>query len=216
MLLAFALLFLLPRGGPGMEQPQVGTGFKADYERRHVNIESDGTRTERREVFRLYRDGRGRTRLEGSMPSAGGKVLRFAWLMDIHSRRSLVLDLATGTPLATLPPGGIPEWGGNGSHGTPANTARPPDVGAGQVPASNPTEAYGVEDLGESEIESLAAHGWRTTTPTTVSEVWNARAIDQPPLLVRTRTASLERVERLFNVRLGEPDPGLFAPLDSP
>lgn len=44
--------------------------------------------------------------------------------------------------------------------------------------------------------------------------MWNAKAIDQPPLLIRRTEASLEKTERLFNIHLGDPDPALFAPLD--
>jgi hypothetical protein len=39
--------------------------------------------------------------------------------------------------------------------------------------------------------------------------------IDQPPLLVKRKEPTQEKTERLFNVRLGEPDPRLFAPLDA-
>jgi hypothetical protein len=49
-----------------------------------------------------------------------------------------------------------------------------------------------------------------------VVEVWSSPIIDQPPLLVRAVRPGEERRQRLFNIHLGEPEPALFAVLDTP
>ena len=46
-------------------------------------------------------------------------------------------------------------------------------------------------------------------------ECWTAGELVDAPLLERWRVPSgHERTTQLFAIRLGEPDPGLFAPLD--
>jgi hypothetical protein len=205
MLIGIGVLLLLPQVAQRMEHQYLG--FAADYEKVVVTIESDGRRTESRELYRLYHDTKGRTRMEGTTPSGQGEMMRFAFLTDRQKRRALVVDLATGKPLDLR--GGRPPVGS-------AAAARPKPPGTPKVPDTRP-EAQTTEDLGEAEIEGLAAHGWRTTSPSFgVSEVWQAKLIDQPPLLVKSRRPGEERTERLFNIRIGEPDPQLFAPLDAP
>lgn len=207
MLIAVGVLVLLP---------QVGSNealCKADYETHVVTIGSDGSRTESRELFRLYQDARGRTRLEGSMLTGEGTTFRFAFLTDLRNRRGVVLDLATGKRLlqeAHRPPhGGLA--GSVGQQAAAVETggrpkARTDDRGGAQIE----------EDLGEAQIEGLAARGRRYTTASSVVEAWTALSIDQPSLLVRTKEPSREETKRLFNIRIGDPDPALFAPLDAP
>ena len=198
LMIGIGVLLLLPQVGQHMEHRHVG--FEADYEK-VVVVESNGVREESRELFRLYRDARGRMRMEGSR-TAEGVTLRFAFIGDPQKGRGVVLDLATGKPL-NLRPWSPPE-GAGGVAGRPA-VGGAPEAGAQTR-----------EDLGEAQIEGLAARGWRTTTPSFVSEVWQALAIDQPPLLVKRKEPTRETTERLFNIRIGEPDPQLFAPLDAP
>ena len=183
------------------------TGYAADYEKVGVTIGSDGSRTEARELFRLYQDAKGRSRMEGSV-SGEGQTLRFAWLIDLRGWRGVIIDLDTGHTLVKGP------WP---RHDTPGGQARDPRSGRPSRRShgsKKPPEAQTVEDLGEAEIEGLAAHGWRTSTASYVVDVWNAKVIDQPPLLIRRQEASREKTERLFNITLGDPDPALFAPLD--
>jgi hypothetical protein len=73
-------------------------------------------------------------------------------------------------------------------------------------------------DLGERQIEGLRARGCRLTDDEgTVTEVWTSDVIDQPQLSSRTvRANGQEDTRRLFNIRLGEPHPALFAVLDEP
>jgi hypothetical protein len=191
-----------------MEERSVG--FEADYEKTFVTIGRDGARTETRELFRLYRNARGRTRLEGSTQAEGGVTLRFAFFTDPQTSGGVVLDLETGQSLGQQPSRPFGGFGGTSGEQTPDETggyqSRTKDLGEKQT----------VEDLGETKIEELVAHGLRITTSSYTVEVWTALTIDQPPLLVTTKESTFERVERLFNVRVGEPDPRLFEPLDSP
>ena len=163
-------------------------GFAADFETSVVSIDSKGVRQESREWFRLYRDASGRTRMEGT-----SGTLRFAFLTDPQTRRAIVIDLETGKPLESNQP--------------PKPTAMD-CVGYG---SQLETET---EDLGEAEIEGLAARGIRITTGVSTVEVWTAAEIDQPPLLVRRKEPLREETQRLFNIRAGDPDSELFAPLD--
>jgi hypothetical protein len=175
------------------------TAYQADFEKVVVAIGPDGARTESRELFRLYRDSSGRTRMEGSMP-IGGEPMRLAFIADRRGTRRAILDLATGSRL-DFPPRSRPP-------GAPAPSPKPPR-------ATPQPESPTVEDLGEAEIEGFKARGSRTTSSTFgVSEVWHALLIDQPPILVKSKGPTEERTERLFNIRVGEPDPALFAPLE--
>jgi hypothetical protein len=190
---------------------QRGVGFEADYEKTVATIGRDGARTEARELFRLYRSASGRTRLEGSTQGEG-RMVRFAFLTDPETGRAVVFDLETGQSLAQAQ---LPSRRGEGPGGIPG--PQTPDETVGSPPRRKDLgEKQTVEDLGETTIEGLEAHGLRITTPSSTVEVWTARTIDQPPILVTTKESAHERVERLFNVRVGEPDPRLFEPLDGP
>lgn len=202
MIANVSVLLLLSAVGLPMER---GVGFEADYEKTFVTIGRDGARTETRELFRLYRSGTGRTRLEGSTQGEGGTV-RFAFLTD-RTGRGVVLDLATGQSLGQHP-------SGRGSGGI--SGVETPEEAGGSPSRRKDLEKQTVEDLGETRMEGLVAHGQRITTSSYTVEVWTALTIDQPPLLVTTKESAHERVERLFNVRVGEPDPRLFEPLDAP
>ena len=214
MLIGMGVLLLLPQVGPSMERRTVA--FEADYEKLAVAIDNDGRRTESRELYRLYHDARGRTRMEGSTPAGRGEALRFAFITDLANRRCVVVDLATGNVLKRWPCG-PPDGPAVAARRKAPDTPHGPVVGSRQkVPDAPPKpEPQTVEDLGEAEIEGLRARGMRTTTPSFgVSEVWHALAIDQPPLLVKSKGPNRETTERLFNIRIGEPDPALFAPLE--
>ena len=108
-------------------------------------------------------------------------------------------------------------WRHSGDSDSSVDQQAAVDTGAPlEARTKNPGEAQTVEELGEADVEGLAARGRRITTASCVAEVWTALQIDQPPLLLRMKESARERTERLFNVRLGEPDPRLFAPLDAP
>jgi hypothetical protein len=175
-------------------------GFSADYEIRVVSVGADGSRTESRELFRLYRDTRGRMRLEGSTASGRGAPLRFAFLTDSQARHAVVVDLESGERLEP------PHW--------PLLSALP-TVGGPQAAASGVLLGQRTEDLGFGEIEGLTARGFRTTTALSVVDVWTALRIDQPPLLVRRKEPSREETQRLLNVRVGELDAELFEALEA-
>ena len=185
---------------------QRNVAFEAEYEVRVTDITEGGVRRESRELFRLYRDARGRSRLEGATVDKGRVVLRYALLTDLRRHRALLLDLATGKPVdpCHAPAGGAPPAAGLPLVGRPSAV----EVGDASEEGSK------VNDLGETQIEGLEARGLRVSTPSSTTEVWTARQIDQPPLLVRTMGPTRESTARLFNVRLIEPDPRLFSALD--
>jgi hypothetical protein len=180
--------------------------FQADYEDVVVRTAADGRREETREVQRLYKDGRGRWRYEVTRRSPSGETERYALLADYTSWRVVLVDLASGQVLdskagLSFPPFSVPGQSAAGMRTPPSGP-----TGPGVPPR--------IDDLGERSIEGIQAHGSRVTTSSEVVEIWNAAAIDQPPLLIQTHRPGEERTQRLFNVRFGEPDPALFAALD--
>ena len=74
----------------------------------------------------------------------------------------------------------------------------------------------GTSDLGQKNIEGLSATGHRVRLADgTVSEVWYTPSLpDRPILLTQTGPSGREEF-KLTNVRIGEPDPELFRPLDA-
>lgn len=126
------------------------TGYAADYERVAVTIDGDGSRTEARELFRLYQDAKGRTRMEGSI-SGQGQTLRFAWLMDLRRWHGVFIDLDSGNILKKG------SWPGPGA--AHRQVAAPPATVPTEARINSAPEPQTVEDLGEAEVEGLAARG---------------------------------------------------------
>jgi hypothetical protein len=159
-----------------------------------------------RQLWKLYRDGRGRWRQESSETLESGEQVRFALITDYKRRRFVVLDLATGQVMNQMTAAGAKAYQALGRLPTSdAVTA-----------ADAPGDAAQVEDLSEKDLEGVRVRGRRITTGTGVVEVWSSPIIDQPPLLVRAVRPGEERRQRLFNIHLGEPEPALFAVLDTP
>jgi hypothetical protein len=121
-----------------------------------------------------------------------------AFLTDVHAHKAVVLDLDTGK---RLEPDHWPRLGALPSGGGQQQTSQ---------------TSLKTEDLGEAQVEGVIARGLRTTTSSSVVEVWRALEIDEPPVLVHTREASREETRRLLNIRIRDPDRALFAALDSP
>jgi len=159
------------------------SGLAADYEKR--TVDKGG---EVRQACRIYRDARGRTRVEGTLNGVD-----FAMLSDFELGRMALVDPLTGAPIPTV------------SEPIPSPMSR------GAVAAPNPPR---VEELGERRMEGVVARGMRYILDSETVEVWTALEFDQPPVLVHVTGPGREETERLYNIRLEDPDPTLFAPLD--
>jgi len=184
--------------------------FQGDYEEIEIVKRPDGTRNEVKRFSKLFRDSRGRLRQECTITKENGEELpTVVFLIDFARGQIRLLDLKSGEQVnqATLPTSSSQIQAVLAAAGAPM---RPPGH------STAPPEAPKFEDLGEKQIEGLSARGMRTTTGDTISEIWTAAAIDQPSLLSRTLRPDREETKRLFNIKLDEPDPALFAPLDSP
>jgi len=188
-----------------MGQPHFATGLPFSAQREEVEVAhaSDGSRVERRREGALYRDRHGRTRSEFEVPRLTGGVARVALLVDPAASRMRAVDadsgeLLTGNDDQTDGAGDAPE--------RPAIEPRRPGKG---TPRS--------EDLGWRQIEGLACHGSRIRFEDGELEIWEARELGpDPPVLRRSVVDGHEYRERVFNIRLGDPDQRLFDALTGP
>ncbi len=183
--------------------------YEADFEEVVVRAQPGRTPVETRQLWKLYRDSRGRWRQETTRVLESGETVHYAALTDYRAGRFVLLDVTSGqvmdesgaaSPRAFRGLESLPTFAAPAS-----NAVTPPDA-----------VSTGIEDLGEREIEGMRAKGRRITVGNDVTEIWSSLAIDQPPLLIRTTRPGAEVTQRMFNVRLGEPPPGLFAKLDPP
>jgi hypothetical protein len=206
-LLFFFVLATSGSVGPEMQTDSPTAPYEAEFEEVVLRPLPDGGQAETRQLWKLYRDSKGRWRQESSETLDSGEKIRFALITDYKARRFIVLDLVAGQVMNEMTAAGARAY---------QRLSRLPTSDA--VPAA--TVAHGdapqVEDLGEKDLEGLRARGRRVTSATEVVEVWSSPTIDQPPLLVQTARPGEQRRQRLFNIRLGEPDAALFAVLDKP
>jgi len=183
--------------------------YEADFEEVVVRAQPGRTPAETRQLWKLYRDSRGRWRQETTRVLESGETARYAFLADYRAGRFVLLDVTSGQVMderGAASPGAF-----RGLESLPTSPA-PESNAVAQPDAVSP----GIEDLGERDIEGMRAKGRRSTVGNEVTEIWSSLVIDQPPLLVRTTRPGEEVTQRMFNVRLGEPPPGLFAKLDLP
>jgi hypothetical protein len=65
-------------------------------------------------------------------------------------------------------------------------------------------------------VENVQCRGERVTYDDGTIESWRAMngGLDEP-VVTQTNTETAQYESRLFNIRFGDPDPSLFAPLDA-
>lgn len=82
-------------------------------------------------------------------------------------------------------------------------------------PPSPQKELAKREDLGVRAIEGFRCRGTRDSFKDRTTETWEPDEVSLGrPVLTRSVTPTDEYEGRLFNIRLGEPDPAVFAPLE--
>ena len=154
-------------------------------------------RRERQEI--IYRDSRGRMRYEFVEEDPAGPV-RIGFLYERGSMRTVVIDLETGQEMRTAG-GGVPRLPSTGRL-----TGGPPEV----------VTSARREALGERTIEGLHCRGSRWHAPNgDVTESWTADALPDVPIISLATTRAGYSEYRLSDIRIGEPPPELFAPLDT-
>lgn len=173
--------------------------FEADFEEVRVLRRPDGTPMESRFRWRIYRDRRGRTRFE--LPAEGSGLL-----VDPGTGRVALLDLASGEAIHHAAP-----------EAARAPVKPPPHVpGAANWPRWPQEGPPLVVELEPVVVDGIVGRGRRLTFRDGVVETWQSAELPDPAILTRCRTGTEEYEARLFNIRLGETDPGLFAALDPP
>ena len=171
--------------------------FTADYDEVKVARRSDGAEETQRQDGRIYRDGRGRMRTE--FVDDDGSTVAMLW--DPLTGKGMAIDVSTGDRLDV-----------EAEH-TPSPRGRRPLRQPGDSERYRPVET---SSLGQKDIEGLSATGHRVRLADgTVSETWHTSSLpDRPILSLQTGPSGREEF-KLTNVRIGEPDPELFRPLDA-
>jgi len=209
----------------GLMGPTVkGAPYSADGVTETTQTLSDGTHINRQEAYTIYRDGDGRVRRE-----SGEQI----WISDPVANVSIILD----TKQQTARKLGLTSTVVNDKVRLDEHTAKlkAEARAAGPIWFSSGPMVSGVmaggvvskadaksEALGKQEMEGVEVEGTRITTVIPQGQIGN----DRPIQMVHERWESAElhvtiltkhtdpmmgdRVERLTNVRRGEPDPALF------
>ena len=204
----------------GMIGPTVkGAPYTANGVTETTQTLGDGTHINHQETYTIYRDGDGRVRRE-----SGEQV----WISDPVANVSYVLDTKEQTARRLS------------LSRTPAYTKmqvdeqaakRKAETAAGPIWFSSGGMAGGVilkggqatiEELGKQEMEGVEVDGTRTTmaipqgqigndrSMKIVHERWESAELHVTILVKHSDPMMGDRVERLTNVRRGEPDPALF------
>ncbi|HKE22879.1 MAG TPA: hypothetical protein VKB88_10850 [Bryobacteraceae bacterium] len=208
-----------------MAQPVLGAPYSATEVNESTQTLADGTTIHHENKAQVYRDGAGRTRRE-----AGNTIV----IMDPVAKMRYNINLEHKTAMA-MPMGFVKTAGGRGGVGIGIGAGDQivtyrSDTGAaisgvfvnkGEAVRKEMARANS-EDLGPQTIEGVVANGTRTTRTIDTGEIGNDRPINitserwysqQLQTMMMTRQndpRSGENTFKLTNVKLGEPDPGLF------
>jgi hypothetical protein len=196
------LILVAVASGEPVQPDRRSVAFQAELEKSQVTGDPGHPEAKSAEKWKLYRDGRGRTRNEMAEPLPTGE--RFAFIIDPSIPRVQLIEVSSGDVAGTR--GDPPFLADKGSPSAPSGGGTP-----GTVASSKPLRT---EDLGERTIEGLACRGERLIFDDGSMEVWTSPLLVDHPVLVRADRGGVHRVERLFNIRFGEPDPALFDVVD--
>jgi hypothetical protein len=228
----------LSAGMPGLEllnpEPVTGSPFSAARESHSLQVLGDGTRIERTEASRFYRDSQGRTRAETGTPGAGMVMIQdpVGGLMIILNTADKTAQkmpaprmakIATGTGAAAgaartrVEVRNVAGVGGNVMFSQGTTIAGPIAMPAGGVLPQPSTE-----DLGTQNINGVTASGSRTTLTIATGEIGNDRPIHvvgetwysgDLQMVVKSSNSDPRFGDTTFElakIDRNEPDPGLF------
>ena len=199
-----ACWFLVEVGMERYDPEPLYAPFEAEREEVRITKDPDGTRRQFTSRSKVYRDGAGRGRTEHRVPTERGGSQHLAFIVDPRTHDAVLVDVDSGEIVGELPRGsGTPVPPSPPSPG-PAN--RPPPPGKGRPV---------VENLGTKVVEGLLCRGRRFVFEDGTIEMWDTSELGPPfPVFERLVTATDEYESHLLEIRLGEPDPALFRPLD--
>jgi hypothetical protein len=207
-----------------------GQPFSADVVEETDQTLSDGNHIHRETHGKFFRDSQGRTRSETELGAFGPGSRPFVhiMIMDLVDGRFISLDpehkLATINHFGKL----MPHSGAGAANRTAAGTGL--SASAGGIPAPGHAAARierseierSKEDLGTMTIEGFTVIGTRysNTTPagtigndkpiTTISERWFSPDLKMDLVNSSDNPESGKHVQKLTNIRTGDPDPLLF------
>ncbi len=210
-----------------MAQPVLGAPFSGTEVNESTQTLADGTKIHNEHQTQIYRDGAGRTRRE-----MGNTII----IMDPVAKARYTINTehktATAMPLNFMKTqaGGRGGVGGNDqfvtysvSQGYAATSGVfVKDGQEMQVKVIKKDARANTEDLGPQTMEGVVAQGTRTTRTIEAGEIGNDRPInitserwysEQLQTIMMTKQndpRSGENIFKLTNVKLGEPDAGLF------
>jgi len=212
----------------GMMGPAVkGAPYAADGVTESTQTLGDGTHINRQETYSIYRDGEGRIRREsGDEVWISDPVASVCYVLNTKLQTARKLGLSSTVvfdKMRTLDAHKAKSKAEAGAAAGPiwfSSGAMVGGVMAGGV--TSKAEAPKSEALGKQEMEGVEVDGTRTTTVIPQGQIGNDRPLqivherwESPELHVtvlskHTDAMMGDRVERLTNVRRGEPDPALF------
>jgi hypothetical protein len=211
-----------------------GSPFSATDESHSLQVLGDGTRIERTESNRIYRDSQGRTRMERGSPGAGTVVIQdpvggFNVTLNAADKTAHKMPLPPHMGKVTAAVGGLPP-GVAGARIEIRNAVggavpAPPAAFFQSTMITKPLEGSVKpvsEDLGSQNVNGVMATGKKTTLTIPAGEIGNDR-----PILVVGETwysGDLQMVVKssnsdprfgdttfeLNNINRAEPDPTLF------
>jgi hypothetical protein len=201
-----------------------GAPYAADGITETTQTLGDGTHINRQETYSIYRDAEGRIRREsGDQVWISDPVAKVSYVLDTKQQTARKLALSRNMTVnygktPTGPQTMLVQNGAIGGGGMAIVLDRPVADDGDKATA----EAARSEPLGKQKMEGVDVDGMRTTTVIPQGQIGN----DRPLQMVHERWESAElhvtifskhtdpmmgeRVERLTNVRRGEPDPALF------
>jgi hypothetical protein len=157
-------------------------------------------------VHRVCRDRNGRSRAEISASEGSRLRAVVVFLTDPSTGRIVAVDPETNQPHSDLT---LPR---DLSRLRPSTTSPSTTRGGVRYPNQGPPKE---EALGEQVILGYSTHGKRETYRDGWTETWTTAELPDFPLLTRFETAEQEYVQRCIELRLEDPDPFLFAALDT-
>lgn len=208
-------------------KPVTGAPYSADQVTEHVQTLADGNRIVNTTTMKIYRDSRGRTRTETTLPTLPGGMTAPA-MITIHDPVAGVTYLLNSESKSAqkMIANPIEVRSIKNASALPPLPPLPPGAATGQIvigaATSLPKADVQTQDLGSQTIDGLAVTGTRTTSTIpagaigneqpieTVSERWFSPALQVVVKSVNTDPRIGQTSEKLTNVSRSEPDASLF------
>ncbi|MGA2578851.1 MAG: hypothetical protein ABSH24_22805 [Bryobacteraceae bacterium] len=212
----------------GVMGPAVkGAPYAADGVTETTQTLGDGTHINRQETYSIYRDGEGRVRREsGDQVWISDPVANVTYVLNTKQQTARKLGLSSTVVYDRTPPTSQQTQAASGAQTAKlkaeARAAGTAWLSTGAMMGGVMADGAKSEALGKQEMEGVEVNGTRTTTAIPQGQIGN----DRPLQIVHERWESAElhvtilskhsdpmmgeRVERLTNVRRGEPEPALF------